>query len=390
MARTKSVQRSKTDAYIAERLAAGASSFVFCGGRRSGKTYSILTFLLLSGALERLVVSVATMTQEQGRLGAHADAKEIIVSHPATFGGYTVLESPREIRHANGTRIFFNSYIDSERAKGIACDYLFLNEANKFSKQQYIDLSVNVRRATFLDYNPTKRFWVGDFFEDADICHTTPFDNPYLTKSQREQFETLKRLALRPDASEVDIYNYKVQVLGEYYDMQGSIFNQSNIHFGELPEGLRGYMVFCDPSALRGNDYFACVLSATDGERIYIVDTISTNTGTAYDMAAALRAWCSEYDVEALFVETNGVIGIDFYEFLRNSDIPASGWYSKGRKFDRVVAKYGTITQKVVFAPTVANSAFVAQVYDFAEVCEHDDNIDALASTISARAFVGL
>ena len=167
---------TKVEKYIGERLAAGESAFVFCGGRRSGKTYGILTFLLLTGAMERIIVNIATMTQEQGRLGSHADAKDIIRDHPATFGGYTILESPREIRHKNGTRIFFNSYSDSETAKGIACDYLFLNEGNKFSKQQYIDLAVNVRRGVFIDFNPAKRFWIEDFFKDEDICHTTPFD----------------------------------------------------------------------------------------------------------------------------------------------------------------------------------------------------------------------
>ena len=118
---------TKVDRYIGKRLAANASSFVFCGGRRSRKTSGILKFSLLPGAKERITVNTATMTQEQGRLGSHADAKDIIRDHPATFGGYTILESPREIRNKNGTRIFFNSYSDSETAKGIACDYLFLN-----------------------------------------------------------------------------------------------------------------------------------------------------------------------------------------------------------------------------------------------------------------------
>ena len=67
---------TKVDKYIGKRLAANASSFVFCGGRRSGKTYGILKFLLLTGAKERIIVNIATMTQEQGRLGSHADAKD--------------------------------------------------------------------------------------------------------------------------------------------------------------------------------------------------------------------------------------------------------------------------------------------------------------------------
>lgn len=383
---------TKVDKYIGERLAANASSFVFCGGRRSGKTYGILRFLLLTGAMERIIVNIATMTQEQGRLGSHADAKDIIRDHPATFGGYTILESPREIRHKNGTRIFFNSYSDSETAKGIACDYLFLNEGNKFSKQQYIDLAVNVRRGVFIDYNPTKKFWIDDFFEEEDICHTTPFDNPFLTEVQLETFRHLERLAKRQDATEMDIYNYKVQVLGEYYEVQGSIFTRSNIHFGMPAAPLERYMIFCDPSALCGNDYFACVLSATDGEKVWVVDTHSVNNGTPADVCRVLIDWCKSYDVGMVCIEKNGVPGIDFVGFANNSMPYVQGWNSRGKKEERILAKYGAITENMMFVDNAHNRNFVEQVYEFSITpkCPHDDNVDALASTISARKWYDL
>ena len=52
---------TKVDKYIGKRLAAGASSFVFCGRRRSGKTCGILTFLLFTGAKEGVIVNIASM-----------------------------------------------------------------------------------------------------------------------------------------------------------------------------------------------------------------------------------------------------------------------------------------------------------------------------------------
>lgn len=385
--------RTKVEEYIAKRLADGASTFVFCGGRRSGKTYGILTFFLLLGSIERIVVNIATMTQEQGRLGSHADAKDIIRQHPATFGNYEVLESPREIRNKKtGTRIFFNSYADSETAKGVACDYLFLNEANKFSKQQYIDLAVNARRGIFIDYNPTKRFWIDDFVNECDICHTTPFDNPYLPKVQLDYFRTLEALGTRENATEVDIYNYKVQVLGEYYELSGDIFTRDNIHFGTPSESLQRYIIFCDPSALRGADYFACVLSATDGKKTWVVDTHSVNAGTPYDVCKVLEEWCRSYDVGAVYIETNGLQGIEFYEFANNSLPYVQGWNSKGKKEERILAKYNAITADVLFVENDNNRAFVQQIYEFSvhPKCEHDDNVDALASTLTARKFFDL
>lgn len=385
--------RTKVEEYIAKRLAEGASTFVFCGGRRSGKTYGVLTFFLLLGAIERIVVNIATMTQEQGRLGSHADAKDIIRTHPATFGNYEVLESPREIRNKKtGTRIFFNSYADSDTAKGVACDFLFLNEANKFSKQQYIDLAVNARRGIFIDYNPTKRFWIDDFVQECDICHTTPFDNPYLPKVQLDYFRTLEALGTRENATEVDIYNYKVQVLGEYYELSGDIFTRDNIHFGTPSEPLQRYIIFCDPSALRGADYFACVLSATDGQHTWVVDTHSVNAGTPYDVCKVLEEWCKSYDVGAVYIETNGLQGIEFYEFANNSLPYVQGWNSRGKKEERILAKYNAITDCVVFVDNDNNRAFVQQIYEFSvhPKCEHDDNVDALASTLTARKYFDL
>ena len=387
------MERTKVEEYIAKRLADGESTFVFCGGRRSGKTYGILTFFLLLGAIERIVVNIATMTQEQGRLGSHADAKDIIRQHPATFGNYEVLESPREIRNRKtGTRIFFNSYADSETAKGVACDYLFLNEANKFSKQQYIDLAVNARSGIFIDYNPTKRFWIDDFVQECDICHTTPFDNPYLPKVQLDYFRTLEALGTRENATEVDIYNYKVQVLGEYYELSGDIFTRDNIHFGTPSEPLQRFIIFCDPSALRGADYFACVLSATDGVKTWVVDTHSVNAGTHYDVCKVLEEWCKSYDVGAIYIETNGLQGIEFYEFANNSLPYVQGWNSKGKKEERILAKYNAITADVLFVENDNNRAFVQQIYEFSvhPKCAHDDNVDALASTLTARKFFDL
>lgn len=333
------------------------------------------------------------MTSEQGRLGAYADAKEIIKSHPATFAGYEVFSSPREIRHRNGTRIFFNSYQNAETAKGIACDYLFINEANNFSKQQYTDLLANVRKGVFLDYNPNVKFWVDDYFEESEICHSTWQDNPYLTPLQLEYFANLKRLAEKDGASAIDIRNYRIYYLGEYSELKGSIFTSDNLVFGNASErALSTPRIFCDPSALRGADYFAAVLSATDDDGIvWILDTISVNGSegeTRESVCRRLRQWCIDWGVSECYIETNGLVGIDFYEFAANSELPIVSWYSKGNKFERICSAYGNLTERVRLDDNDNNRAFVEQVYDFGEKCEHDDNVDALVSSYNMQVYL--
>lgn len=372
--------------YTESRERNGFQHFVFCGGRRSGKTFFICQNILLRCVNECLVVNIATMTQEQGRLGAFADFKTILQSHPALSARFTICEAPREIRGLNGSRIFFNSYQNSETAKGVACDILFVNEANNFSKQQYTDLLANVRKFVFLDYNPNIKFWVDDYFSETDICNSSWQDNPFLTKMQLQYFSELKRLAEQPNASAVDIRNYRIYYLGEYSELKGNIFTSANINFvapDSLPK-LKNFVTFSDPSALRGADFFASVLSATDDNgNVYILDSLSINSGGRVDVAKWLNKIGRSYDLVGMYVETNGLVGIDFFEFAQNSELPVTGWYSKGNKFERICAEFQNITQHVYFLDSAENREYVKQIYEFAQRCEHDDNVDAIASTVN-------
>lgn len=384
--------RSKIDEYISHHYSSGKTHFILRGGRRSGKTFAILRFLMLyCEAVPKTVVNVASMTAEQGRLGAYADAKTIKDLAPTLFEDVEVLTSPREFRFANGSRIHFNQYSNSETAKGIACDWLFINEANNFTKQQYVDLAANVRRGIFLDYNPNIQFWVDDLFTDDDICDSTWRDNPYLTATQLEYFAMLKRQAERPDATAVDRRNYSVYYLGRYSELQGSIFNEDVIKFGRREvAGLHHFAVFCDPSALRGNDYFACCLTAVDDYGVvWLVDSYSVNTGSRAEVAKKIRQWCSEYDVTQVYIETNGIIGQDFYDYCFNSGMNVAGWYSRQGKFERIIANYQNLREKVRVMDTEQNQAFMQQVWDFAEKMPdglHDDNIDALNSSYTMQS----
>ena len=373
--------------YIAKRISQRKPTFVLCGGRRSGKTYAVLNFLLAKcRAYPSNIVNIASMTAEQGRLGAYADCNNIIKANPSVYSNCIVLRSPREVRFANGSVMFFNSYADSETAKGIACDDLFINEANNFSLQQYTDLRANVREFTFLDYNPNIRFWVDEIFEPSEICRTTWKDNPFLTPSQLEYFADLKKLAERPEATSVDRRNYSVYYLGEYAEIDGAIFTRANIRTAtELPH-LRNFNVFCDPSALRGADYFAACISAIDDNGdVWIVDTFSVNSGTREAVTRRLMDWCKAWDIKRVYIETNGLVGIDFYEFADNSGLPVEGWYSRGNKYQRIVDNYQNITTRLTVLDTPENRAFLEQVYTFAEKCEHDDNIDAINSAYNMQ-----
>jgi hypothetical protein len=99
----------------------GVRLFDFMGGRRSGKTWFILQ-KLIGRTIKGDIVSVATMTENQGEMGAYADAIDIINGSPSVLPYVTLGKSPKVIKARNGGKMFFKSYTDPERAKGIKCD----------------------------------------------------------------------------------------------------------------------------------------------------------------------------------------------------------------------------------------------------------------------------
>ena len=363
----------------------GVRLFDFMGGRRSGKTWFILQ-KLINRMVKGDIVSVATMTENQGEMGAYADTIDIINGTPSLIPYLTIGKSPKVIKASNGGKMFFKSYTDPERAKGIKCDWLYVNEANNFTEQQYVDLSASVRKGVFIDRNPNSRCWSEKY--GFALIHSTWKDNEAnLTPVQLAWFANLKARAESPDATSVDRALYAMYYLGEYAEIDGAIFTRANIATADkLPDKLRNFQVFCDPSALRGADYFAACISATDDEgRVWIVDTFSVNTGTREAVTRRLMDWCKAWDIRRVYIETNGLVGIDFYEFAQNSGLPVEGWYSRGNKYQRIVDNYQNLTTQLVVYDTPENRAYLEQVYTFAEKCEHDDNVDALNSSFNLQ-----
>lgn len=373
---------------------AGCTRFDFMGGRRSGKTYFILQRLLWF-VRQGYVVSVATMTDTQGRLGAYQDAKDIIVQSPSILPLLRVRENLREIVNKyNGGRMFFKSYQTSERAKGIACDYLYINEANNFTEQQYTDLAMSVRKSIFADRNPNTQCWTER--NGFSLIHSTWQDNrEHLAPAQIEEFEKLKQKALSPNATSADVAFYRMYYLGEYAEIYGDIFTPANILREKIDtKRLFNYAIVADPSNLTGADYFASVCVATDGARLYIVDAFSINESEVPQAVAASnweewckrwevvlnkwREWVLKYGVEMVFSESNGV-GAEFLRYARAKDWAIRPVTAKGNKHKRILDNYNNITTRVVWNETEELDAYLSQVYAYcgkdAEGV-HDDNID--------------
>lgn len=396
------------NAKIVRYLERRRSVMALQGARRAGKTYTIMQWLLLNVYNDGDVCVVASMTNEQGRRGAYEDAKTILQSW-GTFGAlFPIYKSPRRIEcERNNTTsgragvIEFASFDDSETAKGAACDWVFINEANKFTRQQFLDLAANARKGVILDYNPNQRFWIEDELDEDEILKCSWQDNAkHLTQAQLDWFEKLKENALRDGATAADWYYYKVYYLNEYEELSGNIFTHANIRTckpDDVPSGLKNFCVFGDPSALCGGDYFPLTLSATapDGT-IYILDADSTNEGGKAERCKVIERMAGKYDGVRIYIESNGLVGAQFIEYARGENphekpdriLPVEGWCSRGDKFDRILAMYETICNRVVFVEQPLLSEYLKQVYEFARKCEHDDNIDNIATVCRLHQFI--
>lgn len=372
--------------YVERRKAEGKRHFIFEGGRRSGKTIFICQRLLcLCYQIPNTIVNVASMTQEQGRLGAYADMTDILRNEEWLAKAVkSILSSPREIRFYNGSKIFFNSYDNPETAKGIACDYAYYNELNNFSKQQYTDIGANVRKEIYADYNPMKKFWVSDFFEDGDICHTTWQDNPFLTPMQLQYFADLKAQAERPNASAVDKRNYNIYYKGEYSELRGNVFYKDEFNYiQQAPEGIGNYLLFLDPSAICGNDYFACALTGRDEEgKVYLLDSFSINTGSRDLIYGFMDKCLRRCDRLRIYVEVNGWIGSSFKsDAVKDGYGMVKPWCSTANKVERILDNYHNFKNNLYLVDHPLLNQYMEQVYDFSDKCEHDDNVDALSSS---------
>ena len=358
----------------------GARRIALKGGRRTGKTCYVADRELTRCATKGAVVNVATMTQEQGRLGVYADACNIISGTDRLSEWLIIKQSPREITCPNGGRLFFNSYQNAETAKGIACDDAFINEANNFTLKQVQDIIASVRDCAIFDYNQSPE-WRAKIIPDDCVVMTWWWENPYLTPSQKQYFDDLKKNAESPDATAMDVWLYRVYYLGEDAEVGGEIFSPANIKkIAKVPDNVGRIIAFADPSAMRGADFFAMVIGATDGDKVYILDSFSENIGrpeiTAYNK---LVEWHEKYNCNQMYIESNGA-GLSFYEFCYNSGLPVQTWASRANKFQRIADNYQALTERVVWLDTDANNEYLQQVYDFGERCLHDDNIDAVNS----------
>jgi hypothetical protein len=132
----------------------------------------------------------------------------------------------------------------------------------------------------------------------------------------------------------------------------------------------------------------------TDG-KCYLVDSFSHNRIEKVLIAEKIKHWQRDYKIAETYIETNGEFGLKFYNDCVLAGIQVSGWRSNQNKFERIMANYDVITEKLIIIDTDQNRQFAQQFYTFRNADEKDeetgrketfkdDNIDCLNNAIMA------
>lgn len=165
---------------------------VVSGGSGASKTYSILPILYSYAASKpNLSISVVSETFPHLRKGAIRDFQNILkgtnhwkkANWHDTNSIYTL---------SNGSYIEFFSADNGDKLLGSRRDILFINEANRISRDAFTQLSSRTRKFIYLDFNPSSIFWAHEDLEKsprASWITLTYKDNEAINKEIVEDFE---------------------------------------------------------------------------------------------------------------------------------------------------------------------------------------------------------
>lgn len=129
-----------------------------------------------------------------------------------------------------GNIVEFVSMDMPSKKRGAKRKYLWMNEANEFSFEDYVQLVIRTTGRIVLDYNPSDEFhWIYERVltrKDCTLIRSNYLDNPFLEKEVIEEIEHLR---------DVDENYWRIYGLGERGKSQKKIYTNWDI-VQEIPE----------------------------------------------------------------------------------------------------------------------------------------------------------
>ncbi|MFZ4707349.1 MAG: PBSX family phage terminase large subunit [Bacteroidales bacterium] len=190
------------------------------GSSRSGKTYSILQLLILVKAMEETgsIFTIVRKTFPSLKASVMRDFFEILNSNDLyDEKNHNKTENTYQL---NGNLFEFMSMDQPQKKRGSKREYLFLNEANELSLEDWVQLTIRTVKQIFIDYNPSmEEHWIYEIVIPRKDC--TFIQSTYLDNKEFLPAEVVKEIE---NLRDVDENYWRVYGLGLPGQVKGVIF----------------------------------------------------------------------------------------------------------------------------------------------------------------------
>ena len=251
------------------------------GGTRSGKTYNILLWLLLSYCSRNKdkTITIVRKTFPAVRGSVMRDFFDILKTHQIYFEEFH-LKTTHEY-FVNENRIEFISLDQPTKIRGRKRNLLFINEANELTFEDYTQLLFRTTEKIIIDFNPSDEFhWIYDKVltrNDVDFYQTTYKDNPFLDDAIIKEIERLK---------DIDDNYWRVYGLGERGTSRSLVYKFQTIK--EIPKTAK--LIARGLDFGYSNDSTALVETYLEGDCLYVNELLYRTGMTNQDIANEFKA----------------------------------------------------------------------------------------------------
>ena len=250
------------------------------GGTRSSKTYSLAQLIILKALQEQgKVYTICRKTLPALKGTAYRDVMSILEEHNL-YNPDNHNKSELTYR-LNNNEIEFISVDMPQKIRGRKRNILWLNEANEFSFEDWVQLSLRTTENIYLDFNPSDPYsWIYDNVmnrEDCTFIKSTYLDNPFLPDETIKEIERLRDL---------DSNYWKIYGLGDMAQPTETIYRQFDIA-NNVPTEAKLVAIGMDFGY--SNDPTAIVEVFKLNDDLYINELLYSKGLTNQDIAERLR-----------------------------------------------------------------------------------------------------
>lgn len=167
------------------------------GGARSSKTFSIAQVIILKMLeLQNDPACIGVVRKTLPALKATAMRDFFYLLEKYKLYDVKNHNKSDQTYHIGKCFVEFFSVDDEQKVRGRKRDYLWINEANELTYDDFFQLNIRTTKQVFLDYNPSDIVsWIYDNVtsqQDCTVIHSTYLDNPFLEPSLVQTIESIK------------------------------------------------------------------------------------------------------------------------------------------------------------------------------------------------------